>query len=194
MFTINNLNVNEIIDYTSIYGVGIRTAIWFQGCSLKCKGCWNTEMHSFTDNQLYTPESLFDLIKNNEVEGVTLLGGEPLQQSLELLISFLNLIKQSGKSIILFTGYTLNYVKKHKKEVLDYVDVIITGKYDESKRTMNTYLIGSTNQKINYITDRYSKKDMRPDGNYIEIIIDEESGDMTQLGFFDKDSINSNKN
>src|SRR5437588_1148928 len=76
------LRVAQIVPCTEAEGPGVRFALWFQGCPLRCPGCCNPEMLPFSGG---TRVSVADLVARIEevarthgVEGVTLLGGEPL--------------------------------------------------------------------------------------------------------------------
>ena len=174
------LNYNHFEEYSHIYGPGVRAVIWFQGCKLDCKGCWNTEMLKFAPKNLISPENLALKISEIEgIQGISLLGGEPLNQDIPLLIDFLTLIKNQDLSIVLFTGYT---EKQVPSQIVELVDILIVNPYIESQRTTNHYLIGSTNQEILFTSPRYSLEDMDEDGNYQEIIIDK-SGVEHWLGF-----------
>jgi anaerobic ribonucleoside-triphosphate reductase activating protein len=115
------------------------------------------------------------------IEGVTLLGGEPLDQYEETL-ALIQLCAKAGLSTMLFTGYELWEIKqKGMPDIQEYLDILITGRYDETKRTLRHQWIGSTNQEIHFISDRYTDYKIK-NGNYMEISI-EEDGSMTVLGF-----------
>lgn len=132
------VNVAHIEDFSYIYGPGSRFVIWMQGCSIRCPGCWNYSMWSFSENTLYDVEDLLKMIyeRRESIEGVTLLGGEPLDQfSATLLI--VSKIKSMGLSVMLFTGYTKEEVyTKRFSSILQYVDILISGRYIESLRTL----------------------------------------------------------
>jgi len=177
------LNLYHIEECSHIYGTGKRTVLWFQGCKLHCTGCWNTQMFSFNPKELYIPSSLLKKIlkyKDN-IEGISLLGGEPLDQNIDELKEFLRLVVEHNLSVMLFTGYEALEIKKYS-DLLDYVDVLVSGRYKENLRTTEHYLIGSTNQKIEFLSSRYSESDMLKNANYQEIIIDSD-GTERLLGF-----------
>lgn len=179
------LNIHAI-ERAFIYGPGARAVIWFQGCTLHCKGCWNVKLWDFSNNQLYTSRHLLDTVRKLDVEGVTLLGGEPLDQDINELTDFINECRANGLSIVLFTGYELTELKDSRfKNIASNVDILVSGRYDENKRTTSSYLIGSLNQSIDFISNRYSEKDMKPDKNYVEVKIDKVKGNLTILGFPD---------
>ncbi|MEZ4776107.1 MAG: 4Fe-4S single cluster domain-containing protein [Bacteroidia bacterium] len=184
------MNIAHIEEQSFIYGPGCRFVIWVQGCSIHCKGCWNKNMWSFKPQNLVSVTELINKIKQESdlIEGITLLGGEPLDQLEEVL----QLLVECGKmnlSTMLFTGYEINEIyDKGFSSILDSCDILITGRYVESKRTLNHQWIGSTNQEIRFISDRY-KSFVQNNSNYVEVTIDE-TGRTTLLGFPNEDIMN----
>ena len=177
------MNIAHIEKQSFIYGPGCRFVIWTQGCSIRCKGCWNHSMWDFSLKHEIPVSELFDQIAalGNKVEGITLLGGEPLDQYQETRM-LLQLCANTGLSAMLFTGYELKEMEeKGISDIQKYLDILITGRYEESKRTLQHQWIGSTNQEIHFLSDRYANYDKK-DGNYLEISIDED-GSLTVLGF-----------
>ncbi|MCZ2355107.1 MAG: radical SAM protein [Bacteroidia bacterium] len=180
------MNIAHIEEHSFIYGPNCRFVIWVQGCSIRCKGCWNTEMWAFEDKIILSVQDLLRKIENEKelIDGITLLGGEPLNQFdevSELLIE----CRKLGLSTMLFTGYEITEItEKIKTSILDNLDILITGRYDRTKRTMNHQWIGSTNQEIHFLTDRYADYDIE-NNNYTEITINAD-GSTTILGFPNK--------
>lgn len=177
------MNIAHIEDHSLIYGPGIRFVIWVQGCSIHCKGCWNKEMWSFKKQNDISINELYRkiLIEKEHIKGITILGGEPFDQYDELL-KLIKLIWKTNLSIILYTGYTLNELEeKNKTEILNYLDIIITNRYDKNYRTESEGLIGSSNQEIKFLTNRYSNKDLS-ENNEIEISINE-NGQIIMYGY-----------
>lgn len=148
-------NVAHINLCTEAEGPYRRMAIWFQGCSIGCVGCCNPELQEFKTAHIMTADELVDIAvrsrDDNSIEGVTFLGGEPtLQKNLsDLAYAF----RQNGLGIILFTGYEISELSD---ELLANVDIIIDGKFDINKIDNVRNLVGSTNQRIYYLTERYS--------------------------------------
>jgi len=177
------MNIAHIEKQSFIYGPGCRLVLWTQGCSIRCKGCWNQSMWDFTPEHEIAVSELFDQITGmgEKIEGITLLGGEPLDQYKETL-TLLQLCTKAGLSKVLFTGYELlEITQKGMSEIQKNLDILITGRYDESKRTLQHQWIGSTNQKIYFLSDRYKHYEIK-DANYIEISIDAD-GSISILGF-----------
>ncbi len=169
------MNIAHIEENSFIYGPGCRFVIWTQGCSIHCKGCWNKEMWSFEIKNKISVTELVEKIKKEKanIEGVTILGGEPFDQYDELL-ELVKQIRQIDLSIIVYSGYTMNELEQKKQiEILNFIDIIITGRYIETKRNITTGgLIGSSNQEIIFLSDKYSEADISK-YNESEISIDE---------------------
>ena len=85
-----------------LYGPGKRLLLFTQGCSLHCKGCVNKHLWQFGVGANITVEEVLGLCQ--DVEGITLHGGEPLDQS-EGVLEIVKALKSVGKTVILFTGY-----------------------------------------------------------------------------------------
>jgi anaerobic ribonucleoside-triphosphate reductase activating protein len=178
------MNIAYIEERSYIYGPGCRFVIWTQGCSIHCAGCWNDTLWDFRDNRLMSVEQIFAQVVNiDRIEGITLLGGEPLDQYEETL-ALARKCQDKGLSVMVFTGYEMAEIhKKGMAAIIDYTDILITGRYDKDKRTLYHQWIGSTNQEIHFLSSRY--QDYRKlDANYLEINIDE-MGSITVLGFPD---------
>lgn len=147
------LNVNRIIEKTAAEGPGTRLCIWLQGCSRHCPGCFARDTWSFEEREMYTPQEVISMA-GEDVEGITILGGEPLEQIAGLL-ELVRLAKEKALSVILFTGYKYEEVKQTNPDILKYIDVLIDGEYVQEKRSFERPLVGSANQNFIFLTDRY---------------------------------------
>jgi anaerobic ribonucleoside-triphosphate reductase activating protein len=174
------MNLAHIESRSFIYGPGCRFVIWTQGCSIRCAGCWNRDMWGFEPNIVMPVGEISELItaEKHAIEGITLLGGEPLDQA-EECVELLRLSKAHDLTTMLFTGYEFAEITDDK--IFDLCDILITGRYDESKRTLYHQWIGSTNQEIRFLTDAYRDYELK-NTNYVEIDIDND-GVITTLGF-----------
>ena len=163
---LNKLMNIHAYSISKVNGPGNRFVLWTQGCSKGCSECFNPLTWSFKRNISLTPEEIFELIKNYDIDGVTITGGDPLEQedilSLLMLISTLDL----RKGVILFTGYSIDEINKDflLRKSLSYIDVLIDGRYEKDKK-ISSGLRGSENQNILYFSDK-----IKPD----EIMIDQE--------------------
>lgn len=160
----NDLHIIAVTGPDINNGPGFRVTIWVSGCTHACPGCQNKHTwkyakgHKLDDMVPYTnityKDKILNLIGDEHIDGVTISGGDPLDQSvqaLEELAKFLSNIKKRypKKSIWLYTGYFIEDLKNYPhKEVIKNCDVIIDGPYVKEKRNITIPFRGSTNQRI----------------------------------------------
>ena len=159
----NNLHIMAVTGPDINNGPGFRVTIWVSGCTHACPGCQNKHTwkygqgHKLDDMVPYhltCKEKILNLIGDKHIDGVTISGGDPLDQSvqaLEELAKFLSNIKKRypEKSIWLYTGYLIEDLNNYlHKEVIKNCDVIIDGHYVKEKRNITIPFRGSTNQRI----------------------------------------------
>lgn len=148
------LNIAHINICTEAEGPYKRMAIWFQGCNILCEGCCNPELQEIKVAHLMTVQDVVDIaIKSkteNKIEGVTFLGGEPTLQ--EGLVSLAKALAMEDIGTILFTGKRYDNLSNHLKSAMD---LIVDGRFEANLIDENRNLVGSTNQQIIYVTDRY---------------------------------------
>ena len=159
----NNLHIMAVTGPDINNGSGFRVTIWVSGCTHACPGCQNKHTwkygqgHKLDDMVPYhltCKEKILNLIGDEHIDGVTISGGDPLDQSaqaLKELAKFLSNIKKRypEKSIWLYTGYFIEDLKNYPhKEVIKNCDVIIDGPYIKEKRNITIPFRGSTNQRI----------------------------------------------
>ena len=163
-----------------LYGPGKRLLLFTQGCSLHCKGCVNKHLWQFGVGANITVEEVLGLCQG--VEGITLHGGEPLDQS-EGVLEIVKALKSVGKTVILFTGYQYKELSKSsQKRAWELSDLVISGRYVESKRNIYLQFRGSTNQRVYRHRGKY--KDYRvKDGKSVAVIRLNENGEMQSRGF-----------
>ena len=145
-------------------GPNIRATLFVSGCTHNCKGCFNKDYQDFSYGKEWTSitETLFlCYAKDPKVKGINILGGEPLQQTMDnSLADLLAKIKENtNKPIWLWTGYKLEDVINNTKimNILQYVDVLIDGKFEEDKKDLNLMYRGSANQRIINLTKTFEK-------------------------------------
>jgi anaerobic ribonucleoside-triphosphate reductase activating protein len=141
------MRLAEVLDSSQIYGPGQRTVVWLQGCSIRCPNCWNDELWSFKGGYVEPHTNLIDrAISNNDV-GLTLLGGEPLDQATTVL-KFIKDAQASGLDIVLYTGYELDELSEIQQACVRLADLVIHGRYIDELRNEHLLWRGSTNQEI----------------------------------------------
>ena len=142
-------------------GEGCRVTLFVSGCTHHCKGCHNKETWNFNYGNIFTEDikkKLFDIISKSYIKGLTLSGGDPLDsydEVLDLVKEFKSYFGET-KDIWLYTGYKVEeLLDLNKEEILDYIDVIVDGEYDETQRDVSLAFRGSKNQRIIKINERY---------------------------------------
>ena len=167
---------------SKVNGPGNRFVLWTQGCLKGCKNCFNPETWSTDLYKELSPTQIFELIKNFNVEGVTISGGDPLEQEEELL-ELLFLLKEIKlpKGIILFTGFSRNEIRENpiREKCLSYIDVLIDGRYEEELKT-DSSLRGSSNQEFYFFSDKISREELFFDQ---EIELSLENDKIVMTGF-----------
>lgn len=140
-------------------GPGIRATIFVSGCTHNCKDCFNEEYQHFSYGEIMTDElenKIFEYCQDEQVEGISILGGEPMQQGKDLL----RLVKKirslvPEKNIWVWTGYTLEEIldesnKRHQynRELLKHIDVLVDGRFEIDLKDVRLKYCGSTNQRV----------------------------------------------
>lgn len=142
-------------------GPGVRAVVWLQGCTLGCLGCCNPHSLDADGGTWVSVAALADrVLQAKGIEGVTVSGGEPLQQ-LPALVTFLRRIRRcSALSVVLFTGYTWREVQKLDpgSELTSLVDAVLAGRYDRRRRVAGG-LLGSQNKQLRVLSHRYTRED-----------------------------------
>ena len=139
---------------TIVDGVGLRYSIYFSGCSHACPGCHNEYSWNPNNGTELTYEILNEIaneINQNELlDGITISGGDPLFNPKDMLKVLKFLKKKTKKNIWMYTGYTLEEIKKDdlRKKCLKYVDVLVDGRFIKELYDPNIKFRGSSNQRI----------------------------------------------
>ncbi|KFI40507.1 anaerobic ribonucleoside-triphosphate reductase activating protein [Bifidobacterium actinocoloniiforme DSM 22766] len=139
-------------------GEGIRCSIYVSGCPFRCENCYNASIWDFQAGRPYTDELEDRIIRDlapSYVQGVTFLGGEPLLNT-PMLLRLARRVRQEfghGKDIWCWTGYTWEELMRpgetpDKAELLSYVDVLVDGRYIDTKKNSLLQFRGSSNQRI----------------------------------------------
>lgn len=182
------MNVHHIVHQTLAEGPGCRCAVWLQGCSLRCRGCFAQDKWSFEERWRLRAEDILDSMLPSE-QGITVLGGEPFDQKEELAPLLVGAWAR-GLSTVVFTGYTLEHLQAlHDASVdaiLAHTDVLIDGPYREDLASTERPLVGSANQRFLFLTDRYAQHDFQP--NRIELRV-ARNGTLTINGMADDESL-----
>lgn len=144
----------ENITYPDVNnGLGCRVTLWVSGCVHHCNGCHNHQTWDFNHGIRFDGEQkqkLFDVLNLSYIKGITLSGGDPLC-SYDDCLKLVKEIKEHFpiKDIWLYTGYTLDEIYKvNKSDILQYIDVLVDGKFDITQLDRGLVFRGSRNQII----------------------------------------------
>jgi anaerobic ribonucleoside-triphosphate reductase activating protein len=152
------INVAHVFPRVGCLGPGKRAILWVQGCVNSCPGCVTPEMRPLEIRHLVRVELLASLLLGiPDIEGITVVGGEPALQFRSLAQLF-GLLRQGQLSIMLYTGYRLSDLRKilHKEmdTFLESIDILVDGRYDANLDRDQMWR-GSENQQIHFLTSRY---------------------------------------
>ncbi len=143
------MKIGKIIDYSTEHGPGHRFVLYLTGCVFNCKNCDEPNMQRYTYGKEYSDEEMFEYIRDrisflDNIQGITLTGGEPLYQLKKLKIFLKKFSKNfPDLDVWLYTGHQIEEVPK---EVKKYCDIIVDGLYN--KQYAPAKYRGSSNQKI----------------------------------------------
>ncbi|MDC4239011.1 anaerobic ribonucleoside-triphosphate reductase activating protein [Clostridium tertium] len=149
------MNYSKIRKFDVSNGPGIRTTLFVSGCTNNCEGCFNKDLQDFNYGDKWTKETeeeFIGYVKNPNVKGVNILGGEPMEQIQDKdLFNLLKRIKEeTKKSIWLWSGYLYEDIIKNENRlsILSLADVLIDGRFEIDKRNMSLKYRGSSNQRV----------------------------------------------
>ena len=138
---------------------GVSVTFFTQGCPHKCKGCHNPETWDFNGGKEFTPkvlEEIYEALRANGLErNFCIMGGEPLcEENLLLTLMVLTEVKNHfpDTKVYLWTGYYYDELKKRTDSkvslILEKIDILIDGPYEDSLRDITLKMRGSSNQSI----------------------------------------------
>jgi anaerobic ribonucleoside-triphosphate reductase activating protein len=183
------MQIAQIVPSTEAEGPGRRFAVWFQGCPLRCPGCCNPEFLPFAGGKTRTLTELsvnLDRARVEDgIEGVSFLGGEPFAHA-PAAAALARVARERGLSVMVYSGYTLEQIRAlpdpAAAELLALTDLLVDGPYVRELPDAERRWVGSTNQRIHFLTDRYRPDDpcwRRP--NTLEIRV--RGGEVSVNGF-----------
>ncbi len=176
------LNIHSVIACSRVNGPGSRLVVFFQGCKRRCQGCFNPETHPIKRANLYTPEEIFQKYLKEGTEGITVSGGEPFLQP-EGLLALLKEARKQGLSTVVYTGYRYEELLSLKETplIFEHLDVLVDGEFRMEEKEESLLARGSKNQRLFFLSSRYSLEDFYMDGK-VELIINPD-GTVVTTGF-----------
>lgn len=143
------LRINGIINDSIVDGEGIRLTIFTQGCPHHCPKCHNPQTHDFKGGYDIDIQEIISMMKENPLlDGITLSGGEPMEQA-DTCAILAEEAKTIGLNVWVYTGYCWEELQKEsQKKLLAFTDVLVDGAFIDELRSLELRFKGSSNQRI----------------------------------------------
>lgn len=156
------MNYSVIKNCDIANGPGVRVTLFVSGCTHHCEGCFNEETWDFQYGEPFTEDTINEIqtmLAPDYIEGLTLLGGEPLEPgNREALLPLLRAAKGNypEKNIWCYSGYLYErdilerfcVQWKPMREFLSYLDVIVDGEFILAQKDISLQFRGSANQRM----------------------------------------------
>lgn len=144
MIRIAGVENDSIVD-----GEGLRLVVFFQGCPHHCQGCHNPETWDMDGGHLISLDEISDMIRDNPLlDGITISGGEPFMQA-QAMRELSALAKRRGLNVWCYTGFRWEELIRAGMDIhMHDIDVLVDGRYERGKRTMELPFRGSSNQRV----------------------------------------------
>ena len=170
------MNIADIKEYDVANGQGVRLSVFVSGCPHHCKGCFNEETWDYNYGVPFTGETMSKItnILENHIDiydGITILGGEPLcPENISVVSELVSGIisKFPILTIWIYTGYTLEEISKLYESspdkssalhsILRSIDILVDGRFVESKKSLKLKFRGSSNQRIINVPETIKRK------------------------------------
>ena len=192
--------LHALIPASRANGPGLRSVVFFQGCSIGCLRCWNPKSHHFQGPEVKVDVVAQDVLRarqEHSLEGVTFSGGEPMQQA-DSLLGLMHSLRQEAPELSfgMFSGYAEHELdqgqywiwgdgnsQQHRKrlwqEIRASLDFAIMGRFNQAQPG-NMPLRTSRNQVLRLFTDSYTPDDF---GEQLTEVSIKEGGLMEVTGF-----------
>ena len=173
--------IHGLVTGSRVNGPGLRTVIYFQGCTLGCRSCWNPQTHIFEGEERSIAEVTALVVSAHQeraLEGITFSGGEPMQQADTLLALMESLGDRLPRlSFGMYSGYSepelssgrywcrFELKQREKQDIWrcirTHLDFAVLGRY-AAGRPSTLALRTSTNQMLMLLSGRYRERDFEP--------------------------------
>ncbi|MBU0554235.1 radical SAM protein [Myxococcota bacterium] len=165
------LNLAAAWPRTEANGPGLRAAVWVQGCTLRCPGCFNAHTHPHEARQLVDPEALArSLLTDSEVRGLTILGGEPFEQAAACAV-LAEAAKALSKDVMVYSGYEYERLRDCGdpaiSRLLAATDLLCCGPFIQAQLIEGQGWRGSANQRLILLNPAF---DVGPEVNEVPLV------------------------
>lgn len=146
------LRIAGVVKNSIVDGVGLRMAVFFQGCNHKCKGCHNPHTWDIEGGYLTTTSDILrDYKEDPLLDGITLTGGEPFLQPAAAVVLAAGAKRYNG-NVWCYTGFLYEQLTEQQdpsvQELLSLVDVLVDGPFILEKKDTSLKWRGSSNQRV----------------------------------------------
>ena len=152
------MNYSGIITDDIANGIGIRTSLFVSGCRNNCPGCFNKEQHNFNYGELFTEDTIkyiIDSVNDNYHDGITILGGDPMEpENATEVLKLVNIFRDKfgySKNIWIYTGYLFENIDKFnddRRKLMYSADILVDGPFVQDLKDIRLKFRGSSNQRI----------------------------------------------
>ncbi len=156
------MHVGEILVADCANGPGVRVSVFVSGCTNCCEGCFQPQTWDFTYGRFYDKKMedyIIEELSKSHYQGLTILGGEPFEPSNQKeLIHLIRRVREElpDRNIWMYTGFTYDKDlcpggRKYTKQtdaILDEIDVLVDGRFEQAQRDLMLKYRGSSNQRI----------------------------------------------
>lgn len=144
------ISILDIVEDTTVDGPGFRTTVYCAGCPNRCPGCHNPQSWDITNGKEVDIEDILDVILADPFADVTFSGGDPMFQPAGFAALAKAVKARSGKNIWCYTGYLFEDLlgNVQQRELLNYIDVLVDGRFVEVLKDETLRFRGSSNQRV----------------------------------------------
>ena len=155
------MNYHKITPVDIANGDGCRVTFWVSGCEHHCHNCHNPETWNLESGKPFTRSDylyLLECLDKHYIDGLTFSGGDPLHtKNRDEITNLCILVRRvfPEKSIWLYTGYL--WEKVRHLPIMNYIDVLVDGKFEEEKSVLDLQYRGSLNQRVIDVKESITK-------------------------------------
>lgn len=153
------MNYSKLEKADLVNGPGVRVSLFVSGCRLNCSGCFNKVAQDFKAGQEFTQKTIDEILalcENEFISGLSILGGEPLdEKNIKSVVELLGAFREKfgyAKTVWLWSGFTLEELRARGSYfvdvVLEDVDVLVDGRFVEALKDPALSHRGSSNQRV----------------------------------------------